>query len=132
MTKKGSKSWKPAHRLKVDKKEGWRYRMVDHTDHYNVEKKKAEGWEWVNATTGIPGKHDRPSGTADGSNTDTGFEYKELRLMAMPEDLAQERDAYYAEKTRQQTVGLKDRLTDEIAKSGVSPEEALSGKIVIE
>ena len=81
--------------------------------------------------TGLPAEHENPDGKPLTSST----EYRELVVMALDEEIAQARDAYFREKTRAQTVSLKDRLQDDLddaAKAhGAVPARA-EGKIVIE
>ena len=129
--KKGRPSWKPAsNKLNVVKKvAGFRYRWCD-KDEMNIEKKKAEGWEHVNKTTGIPGESGQRSDVPDGKSLDSTQKYRELELMALPEEVAQERDRHFQELTDKQTVGLKKTLEDDLKKSGF--KGGLHGKITIE
>ena len=129
--KKGKPSWKPAGTLEVfQKKPGFRYRWCD-KDPQNIQRKVAEGWRHVNRETGLPVEHENP----DGETLTSSTEYRELVVMALPEDVAQERDAYFREKTRAQTVSLKDRLQDDLddaAKAHGAPRAKAEGTIVIE
>lgn len=130
MSKKGTASWRPAQKLDVTGKvKGYRYRLVD-KDPLNLQKKEAEGWLFVNAETGIPGTYSRPSTVSDGKSLTTENTYRELVLMALPEEVAKERDAYYNAVTDRQTAGLKSHLQSEAR--GVNPAAAIHGKVVIE
>ena len=116
--KKGRASWRPARKLDaLNKAPGFRYRYVS-TDYANLQKKLAEGWEFVNPSTGIPGQHN-PSAReiADGKNLDTVQKMRELVLMALPEDIALERDAYHAQKTRHRAKALENSLTQDLDKA---------------
>ena len=116
--KKGKKSWRPARKLDaLNKAPGFRYRYVS-TDYANLQKKLAEGWEFVNPSTGIPGQHN-PSAReiADGKNLDTVQKMRELVLMALPEEIALERDAYHAQKTRHRAQALENSLTQDLDKA---------------
>ena len=132
--KKGNASWNPATRLELrGKKPGWRYRWCD-KDPANIEKKLAEGWVFINKTTGLPGELERRDQPHDGSALTTTKTYRELVLMALPEDIGLARDRYVADQTRKQTVGLKadaERTNRSAAQgSGVAPA-SLHGTIVI-
>lgn len=134
--KKGRPAWKPASTLDViQKSEDFRYRWTDR-DPGNLDRKIAEGWVFVNKETGIPGEHEHPERVADGMPLDTTKTFRELVVMAMPEETAQERDAYYREQTRKQTVGLKDVLKRDLSeaaeRSGSSQVAPVDGTIVIE
>lgn len=109
-TKKGKKSWAPAQKLQVlNKSKDFRYRWRDN-DQANLERAKAEGWVFVNKETGIPGEHDHPQGTEDGIPLSDAKTYRELALMALPEEDGKARDEYFSKLTDKQTVGLKDQL----------------------
>ena len=126
--KKGRKSWKPAAMLDVtNKASGFRYRWRNDDDAH-LERVKNEGWVFVNKETGIPAEHDHPDKIGDGKPLDSIIKYRDMVLMALPEDLAEERDAYYREQTRRQTVSLKNKARDEIKKTGAE----VTGKIIIE
>jgi len=131
--KKGHATWKPAQKLQVhDRKPGFRYRWRE-DDPQNLQRAIAEGWQFVNPITGIPGEHDEPG---DGQKSLTSnTEYRELRLMALPEEVAQARDEYFRERTDQQTAGLKDRLQsdlDEEARKQGGFHTSATGTIVID
>jgi hypothetical protein len=132
--KKGNASWQPAKKLELyKKKDGFRYRWCD-KDPYNVMKKEAEGWVHATAETGLKPEHDRVETVSDGKPLDTVTEYRELTLMALPEDLALARDAYIAAETDKQTVGrvadLRQKVAD-AAPAGMLPA-AVHQKVVIE
>lgn len=127
--KKGNTSWRPAQMLDVkNKSEGFRYRMVN-VDHANLDKKVAEGWEFVNGETGIPGEHIDPKKIVDGSKLDSTETYRDMVLMAMPEDTAQARDAYHENLTLNQTVNLKRDAKEQLDDS---VRDSVDGKIIIE
>ena len=116
--KRGTASWRPARKLDViHKAPGFRYRYVS-TDYANLQKKIAEGWEFVNPSTGIPGQHN-PSAreVSDGRQLDSVQKMRELVLMALPEDIALERDAYHAGKTKHRARALEDGLQQDLSKT---------------
>lgn len=116
--KKGRASWRPARKLDITKKApGFRYRYVS-TEYANLQKKLAEGWQFVNPSTGIPGLQN-PSAreVSDGKMLDSVQKLRELVLMALPEDIALERDAYHAGKTQHRARALEDSLQQDLSKA---------------
>lgn len=116
--KRGSKSWTPARKLDViHKAPGFRYRYVS-TDYANLQKKLAEGWEFVNPSTGIPGQHNPTAReVSDGRQLDSVQKMRELVLMALPEEIGLERDAYHAGKTKHRALALENSLQQDLSKA---------------
>lgn len=114
--KKGKPSWTWRNRFEVkNKKAGYRYRFVDRTDASNLSSKLDDGWEFVNRSTGIPGEHDFDyRDVADGQPIDSAHTYREHVLMALPEEVALERDKAVAALTERQTVDIKRRVQSDI------------------
>ncbi len=128
--KKGKPTWKPAAMLDVaEKVPGYRLRWADN-DALNLQRKKSEGWVFASTISGVNAEHEHPEKTGDGHSMTSVTEYRDLVLMALPEDLAEARDAYFTEKTDLQTVSLKREA--EKAASEVGPAASIHGKIVIE
>lgn len=131
--KRGRPRWKPASLLDVVKKTpGYRYRWVENTPE-NIAKKRRERWEM--APKEDSAQHVQPGHVQDGQPLTTVTEMREMVLMRMPEEDARERDAYIRELTRQQTVGIKKDVEDEIARAADSVgarRAAVHGKIIIE
>ena len=122
--KKGTVTWKPAQRLETyEKTPGFRYRWC-WKDDANLDKKKAEGWIFVNKTTGIEAEHEQES-----ADIGTAKTHRELVLMALPEELGKARDEYIESETEKKTRGLKKGLQAELAKGGAAKVE---GKIIIQ
>lgn len=105
--KTGKKSWRPAQMLHtMNEKPGYRYRWCD-KDPANLDKKKAEGWEFV----GTP-QTDKPDAScaADsdidyaGNGLTSITEYRELVRMRLDEETALARDEYYNNITDMQTA----------------------------
>lgn len=117
--KKGKKSWKPASMLEVDfpEVEGYRLRWCD-KDPGRIAKKEREGWTMVNKITGLTVEHVEPGKIHDGSKLTSLQEYRDLVLMAIPEEHAQARDEYYQEKTNQQTLAPKSKLYQQARDTG--------------
>ena len=66
----------------------------------------------------MPGKHNPTAREiSDGKQLDTVQKYRELVLMALPEDLAKERDAYHAGKTSNRSQALEQRLQRDLDKA---------------
>ena len=126
--KKGRPSWKPAGRLSMmSKLKGFRYRWCNN-DADNIYRKQREGWDFVNPVTGITAEHEHPNETGDGSPMTSTPEYRELVAMALPEDVAKERDAYYAEQTDRQAASTLSDLKRDAKDLGGE----VHGRIVIE
>lgn len=131
--KKGRSTWSPAQKLQVhDKKPGFRYRWREN-DPQNIQRALSEGWEFVNPITGIPGEHFDPEDAQKSLTSNT--EYRELKLMALPEEVAQARDEFFRERTDLQTAGLKDNLQNDLDKAAQKEggyRTSATGSIVIE
>lgn len=128
--KKGKPSWRPASMLDVpDKMPGFRPRWCSN-DPLNLQRKKAEGWIPATEINGIRMTHDHPDKMGDGHPLTSVTEYRDMILMALPEDLAEARDEYFQQKTDAQTGSLKINAEEEAAKTG--PDARVHGKIVIE
>ncbi len=103
-SRKGRRAWKPAQKLALfTKLPGFRYRWCD-TDAQNLLRKKAEGWFFVNPTTGAKAEHDNPGDS--GQPLDTNASYRDLILMAMTEEDGLDRDAHFQDLTDRQSRGL--------------------------
>lgn len=106
--KKGRPSWAPARMLDLNgKKNGYRYRWCD-TDPANIRKKLAEGWVFVNRETGHPVEHDDPNLMHGGATPDGALQYRDVIAMALPEETAQGRDAYYREINERQLAQVNE------------------------
>lgn len=128
--KKGKPSWKPAAMLTVTKPiDGHRTRWVS-KDPQNILRKQAEGWVYANEIYGIKREHEHPEKVEDGHSLTSTTEYRDMVLMALPEELAEARDEYFQEKTEQQTRGLKRNLEEDM-RNGENTA-TIHGKIVIE
>lgn len=127
--KKGRPSWQPAHKLDLIKKTpGFRYRYCN-VDPDNIEKKYLEGWRLVNRVTGAIAEHYEEYGQITG-----GLTHRGMVVMALPEHLAKERDAYFAEKTRMQSISVKQRLQTQIndaADAVKAPRAQVDGRVTI-
>lgn len=124
--KKGKTSWKPASVTDVIEKDpNKRYRLVN-KDADNLAKKKAEGWEVETKATGGTAKLVPDGQINTGSNLTSTFERKDVILMSMPEEMAQERTEYFNNLTQKRTLGLTAHLKKEL--KGTAPTH---GKITI-
>lgn len=126
--KKGKPTWKPASVTDVIEKEpGKRYRLLN-KDPDNLSRKKAEGWEIESGVTN-PQAHMKHDGSMHtGSNLTSAYERRDVILASMPEELAQERDAYMNEKTRKRTAALTSHFRKEAKEAGNAP---VHGEITI-
>ena len=125
--KKGRPSWRPAQMLTVEKEPGYRYRWV-RKDDANIERKTNESWSFVAKDV-----HEHPEGINDGKPLTSTGEYREMVLMRIPEEIAQERDAYFRALTDRQTRGIKNQLEAEMQNaSGGRSDAKPHGRIVID
>lgn len=125
--KKGNKSWKPAQKLSiVDKKAGYVYRWCD-KDPANLLKRKADGWVMASDLHGHKAKQEAP----EAKDLTSVTEYRDLVLMAIPEEDYQSHRDYYEEQTRKQTVGLKDRVKQDARQGATGKAADIHGTIVI-
>lgn len=117
--KKGRSSWKPAS-LNVlnDKEDGYRYRLV-RKDPNNLAKKKSEGWEILSGLGGSKTQHESAGRMNDASQMTSVVEGNDWVAARIPEELAQERDAYFNEMNRKRVTGLTAHLKRDMAKDGV-------------
>lgn len=113
----------------LDKNKAFRYRWVNKDD-ARIAKKMAEGWVHVNKESGISGEQVKPGKTEDGKPLTSGLqEYRELVLMALPEELGKARDEWVKKRTEQQTAALQHMDRD--IKRNVGPAAGTYGKIQI-
>lgn len=117
LIKKGKPTWKPASVTDVvDKEEGYRYRWCN-KDADNLAHKAVEGWETVSRLSSDKAKPTEER-MLDGKNLSSTYEKHDVLLMRIPEELAQERDAYFANESQRRTAGLTAHLKKEVAKVG--------------
>ncbi len=134
-SKTGRRSWKPAQLLTVkNKTPGYGYSWVE-KDSDNVRRKLEEGWVHVTKTAGFSDvTHERPEGVEDGGpmcSDDT--EYRELVLMAMPDDIVEARKEYQAEKVREAThQSAKGEVAAAVGKLGGGDAPKLHGGLTFD
>lgn len=126
--KKGNSTWKPANVLDVfDKEPGYRYRVAEKSSR-NLAKKQREGWEIVSGVT------DQNTGNNTGNYLDKGkpltsvLEGYDYVIMRIPEEIAQERDAYFNVENSRRISALKRKAGEEFAKEGAP----IHGSITLE
>src|SRR3546814_962132 len=89
--KKGKASWAPARMLDLEgKMPGYRYRWCD-IDPANLRKQEAEGWVIATRENGLLASHDDPGLVHGGKSADTTVQYRDVIVMASPEEQAQAR-----------------------------------------
>lgn len=129
--KKGNRSWKPAQRLSLaDVPKGFRPRWVEN-EPQNVEKKLAEGWVFADGLNGPDLEHDAPKEASGSKPLASGTTYRELVLMALPEEIGQARDEYHKGLTDRQEASIKQNLVKDAQRAG-APASAIHGKVVID
>jgi hypothetical protein len=116
--KKGNPSWKPASLNDfVDKEPGYRYRM-SRKDPANLAKKEQEGWVNVSGIEGSETKHIQAGRIDDGKALTSVQEGHDWVLQKIPEELAQERDAYYNKESERRVSGLTSHIKKELGNEG--------------
>lgn len=116
--KKGKPSWKPASLNEFRNKEpGYVYRMI-RKDPDNISRKAAEGWEIVSDLQSKDATHIEPGRVNDGKPLTTVQEGKDWVLAKMPQEMADERAAYYDNETQRRTMGLTAHIKKGIQKEG--------------
>lgn len=116
--KKGKSSWKPASAIEVVNKDpNYRYRWSAKTPD-NLAKKDLEGWETVSDLQGDSVEHIDADRIEDGKKITSVYEKHDCILQRIPEEIAQERDAYINSETARRTKGLTAHLKKEIGKEG--------------
>ena len=116
--KKGRPTWKPASVLDVaNKDDGYRYRWSLKTPE-NLAKKHSEGWETVSGITSDRASYVDPGRIQDGSQIASTYEKHDCILQRIPEELAQERDAFINAESERRVKGLTAHLKRDMAKEG--------------
>jgi len=111
--KRSSAPWKPrSSRLEVKNKEpGYRYKWASvAATEDRIEELREEGWEPATRVTGDLKRGD----SAPGSISKVGT----LRLMKIPEDLAESRDAHFQRETDRQTMRPAQRAVAMLDQAG--------------
>ncbi len=122
--KKGKSSWRPSRMLDLKgQKPGFRYRFCD-KDQANLEKKEAEGWVYATRETGHGElSHSDPELVHGGNPPDSAVSYRDLVVMALPEEIAQQRDEYYREFNEAQLQQVHDQAKEKLAGIGAPVHE---------
>jgi hypothetical protein len=116
--KKGYSSWMPASVTDVvDKVKGYRYRWIEKTP-ANKAKKQAEGWEIVSGLSSDQVSPAEPERVLSGKNLTSTYEKHDVVLARMPEEMAQERDAYFNAESARRVQGLSAHLKKDMQDKG--------------
>ena len=111
--------WRPAKILEIPEKfkdPRFCYRWVDKDKMGNVRKKRAEGWE---IDTVLSKKlSNLPKTIQDGSDTDSTVQVRELIVMRIPKELAEERNKFYASRSDDALKSEKQRFHGATDKQG--------------
>lgn len=126
--KKGKPSWKPASVTEVTNKEpGYRYRWSNKLPD-NLAKKAQEGWETVSGVTSDKANAVDDGSMNSGKKLTSIYEKHDVVLQRIPEEVAQERDAYINGQTKMRTLGLTAHVKNEIGRGAKAP---VHGEITI-
>ena len=116
--KKGKPSWAPARMLDLENKtDDYTYRWCD-TDPANIRKKEAEGWVFVNKETGHPVEHEDPNLQHGGASPDGSLRYRDLVVMALPNEKKAARDEYYRDINKSQLEGVNEAAQSKLESVG--------------
>jgi len=125
--------WQPATLLDNIKgldTEEFTYRWVN-TDHANLAKKQAEGWDVVNSNKGGKEEHERANELKDGAPlTDTLTEYRDLVLMKMPKELADARSDYYKQVHDDRISGLVSNAKSQPGGSVIEGQIKIGNRVI--
>lgn len=125
--KKGKPTWKPANIDEVINKEpGYRYRKIN-KDPRNMAKKLAEGWEVVSDMAGQNTTMEQGYGRInDGKPLTTAREGYDYLIARIPEETAQERDAYINNESSRRVAGLKRQTQEDLRNSDAPVHGSIS------
>ena len=126
----GIRAWIRGDLIKLENRDdGWEYRWCDSTNIVKMAQREAQGFVKVTKTSGL---HVENVGEADikhsGPSTTGIVEMGDLVLMALPEDLAEERREAVLELNHEALEGMTDTLDSKMNKIG-APR---TGKISID
>ena len=132
--KKGNRPWMGADRNHIGfKADGFRYRWV-RKDQERIERNMEAGWIPVNRVNGQPSEPVELDPTVYGKVMQNGFVRGDRIAMALPEELAQDRDRWVRGRTEAQTIGLKRTLQNDMAReapAGTAPAQVHGGITII-
>lgn len=125
--KKGRRSWDTTDMLAVHNKEdGFVYRW-ERNDSTQIERQKSLGWEVVSDNNSRAVHESEADG---GKPVDTTKTFRELILMRLPQEDAQERRDYFKERADEQVRGLKREAQRDMDRLG--NDAKVRGSILIE
>lgn len=112
--KKGKATWKPAALNNFfHKEDGYVYRMI-RKDAANIAKKEQEGWEIVSGIQSPHTQHESAERINDGSRMTSVQEGHDWILGRIPEEAAEARREYFADRTDRRTKSLTAHLKKEL------------------
>jgi hypothetical protein len=120
--KKHTTPWKPARILDLPaslRKPGMRPRWVNKDKLGNIQKKIAEGWEMVKVPAAK--KQELEMTLQDSLGVDGTIQMRELILMWMPEEIAEERNKYYAQQGHVDSTRLRESMKKSVSSHGGHP-----------
>jgi len=112
--KKGNRSWTPPTGEVIEKEPGWGYRWTAESE---IPVRLQEGWELVKARPGQPTFQNGKDRTFGGIPLDTVVARKNTVLMRMPQDMVDQRNAYWNKRAYAQKNSLQQK-TREFADGG--------------
>lgn len=116
--KSGNSSWAPASLNEfINKEDGYRYRM-SRNDPANLAKKAQEGWENVSGIQSANTKHISAERIGDATSLTTVQQGHDWVLQRIPEELAEQRDAYYNRESQRRVEGLTAHVKRDMKDKG--------------
>lgn len=119
-TKKGIRNWIKGDLIALENRDdGWEYRWCNKHDVVKMAQREAQGFVRVTSTSGL---HAENAGQADinhsGPSTSGLVEMGDLVLMALPEELAEERRQAVLELNREAVEGTTNDLESNLNRIG--------------
>lgn len=129
-SKKSIRNWIRGDLIRLENRDdGWEYRWCDTSNVVKMAQREAQGYVRVTSTSGL---HAQNAGSADiehsGPSTQGIVQMGDLVLMALPQELAEERRQAVDEINADSVKGMTDELDANMNKIG-APK---TGKITIE
>lgn len=117
--------WKPSKKLNIPehmKDPRFVYRFVNTKKEGNELKKLDEGWEYDKELSAKLATIGAMRGINDGTPLDSVYRIRELVVMRMPKEMANERNKYYLDKTKIDTTRMKQGMRTQMDTHGATQE----------
>lgn len=129
--KKGTPSWRPASVLTITDQDPNYVDRWEVNDPGQIQKALAEGWEVASGLRADKSSRSDERTIDDGAKSTSLTEYRELIRLQMPKELADERNAYFQEKSERQIRATKQDLEKDLRGLGEGAP-GVRGRVVID